>query len=81
MKDDVDILDGLGRDLGIAKVTLDEPELQPLVRVDREDVVEVLLVAGEEVVDADHGLAEIEQPLEQRRADEAGHARDQPATR
>ena len=46
-----------------------------------EDVVEVLLVPGDEVVDADDGLAEIEQLLEQRRADEAGDAGDEPAAR
>ena len=69
------------RDLGIAQVALDELELQPLVGVDREDVVEVALVPGQEVVDADHGLPEIEQPLEQRRADEAGDAGHEPAPR
>ncbi len=55
----------------IAQVALDELELQPLVRVDREDVLEIPLVAGDEVVDADDRLAEVEQPLEQRRSDEA----------
>ena len=46
-----------------------------------QDVVEVALVAGEEVVDADDGLPEIEQPLEQRRADEARDAGHQPPAR
>ena len=68
-------------DRGIAQVAFDEVELQALVGIDREDVVEILLVTGDEVVDADDGLAEIEQLLEQRRADEAGDAGDEPAPR
>ena len=47
----------------------------------RLDLVEVVLVAGGEVVEADDALAQLEQSLEQVRADEAGHAGDQPGTR
>src|SRR5213078_3081351 len=76
-----DVLAGLARHRGVAQVALDEAELQPLVGVDREHVLEVALVAGQEVVDADHALAEVEQALEQRRADEPGDPGHQPAPR
>jgi len=78
---DVDVLAGLARDRRIAQVALDEAKLQPLVGVDRENVLEVALVAGQEVIDADHALAEVEQAFEQGRADEPGDSRHQPAAR
>ena len=81
MQHDVDVLARLLRDRELAEVALDERELQALVGVDREDVVQVALVARQEIVDADDGLAEIEQALEQRRSDEAGDAGHEPAAR
>jgi hypothetical protein len=76
---DVDVLHRLRGDGGIAEISLDEAELQPLVGVDREHVVDVPLVAGEQTVDADHGLSEVEQSLEECRADEACDAGHEPA--
>jgi hypothetical protein len=60
---------------------VDHPEAQAGVGVDRQDVVEVAPVAVGEVVEADHGLAEVEQTLEERRADEPGDPGHQPAAR
>jgi hypothetical protein len=44
-------------------------------------VIEIALVAGGEVVEAGHLLAAAQQMFEQVRADEAGAAGDEPATR
>ena len=56
VEDDVDVLARFLRDARIAQVALDELELEALVRVDRQDVLDVLLLARDEVVDADDGL-------------------------
>src|SRR5688572_19313729 len=79
MQHDIDaVLQRFLRRSRIAQVTLDEPELQPLVGVDREHVVEVLLVPRDEAVDTHDRLAEIEQTLEDRRADKPSDAGDTP---
>lgn len=45
------------------------------------DFVEVVPMAGGEVVEADDGLVEPEERIEQVRADETGHAGDEPGAR
>ena len=45
------------------------------------DIVEIVAVAGGEVVETDDVLAEAQQRLEQMRSDESGAARDEPAQR
>jgi hypothetical protein len=66
----------------IADVAFEELEAARGCRADAcRHVVQVLDVAGREVVDTDHRLAEPEQILEQVRADESRHARDQEAAR
>lgn len=42
------------------------------------DLIQVVLVAGGEVVEPDDGLVELEQGFQQVGADEAGHAGDEP---
>jgi hypothetical protein len=56
---------------------VDEGEVLPLRWGDQGlDFVEVALVAGGEVVQADHALVEFEQGFQQVAADEAGYAGD-----
>jgi hypothetical protein len=60
-------------------VAFDEVEAGPLFGGDQGlDFVQVALVAGGEVVQADDALVEFEQGLQQVGADEAGHAGDEP---
>jgi hypothetical protein len=61
----------------VSYVALDEAEVLPLRRGDQGFYfVQVALVAGGEVVEADHALVEFEQGLEQVAPDEAGYACD-----
>ena len=63
----------------LADVALDEVEVGPLGGGDQAlHFVQVALVAGGEVVQANHALVELEQGLQQVTADEAGHACDEP---
>ena len=71
---------GAAAGVEVANVVLDEGEAGPsLVAHAGPHHVEVLLVAGDEVVESDHGLAEAEQPLQKIGADIAGNAGDEPA--
>ena len=45
------------------------------------DFIEIALIAGREIVEPHHALIELEQGLQQIRADEAGDAGDQPGFR
>ena len=61
----------------IADIALDEPEVSPLLLCNKAlHFVQVALVAGGKVVQADYALVELEQGFEQVAADEAGHAGD-----
>ena len=65
-----------------ADVALDEVEVGPLRGAHQGlHFVQVALVAGGKVVQANHALAELEQGFEQVAANEAGHAGDQPGVR
>lgn len=65
--------------LELANVALDELKVGPLLRGDQAlHFVQVALVAGGEVVEADHALVKLEQGFEQVAADEAGHTGDEP---
>ena len=66
----------------IADVALDEVEVLPgFGSHNRLDHVQVLLVAGEEVVETDNLLPQLQQVLEEVGADEAGAACDEPVGR
>src|SRR5690606_7044439 len=66
----------------VADVAFMKGEARPLLGADEfAHLVQVLLVAGGEVVQADHALVELEQGFEQVGADEAGDAGDQPGFR
>ena len=70
---------GLAAGVGIADVALDEAEAAPLFgRHQLLHHVEVVLVSGEEIVEAHDALAVGEQGLQQVGADEPGHAGDEP---
>ena len=63
-------------------IAFDEAEAAPLLgRDERAHFVEVVLIAGREVVQSDDGLVELEQRFQQIGADEAGHAGDEPLLR
>ena len=63
----------------IANVALNELEVGPLRRRNQAfHFVQVVLVAGGEVVQAGHALVELEQGLQQVAANETGHACNQP---
>ena len=79
VEDVVNSLAGLLAIGQLADVALDEVEAGPLGRRDEGlHFVEIVLVAGGEVVQADHALVQLEQGFEQVAADEAGHAGDEP---
>ncbi len=62
-----------------ANVAVDEPEARPLRLAQRRaDLVEIALVSGGEVVEADDLLLQGEQCLQEVRADETGDSRDEP---
>ena len=64
----------------VADVALDEVEPPPLQgRHEGLDGVQIAVVAGGKVVQADHVLVELQQGLQQVAAQEAGHAGDEPA--
>jgi hypothetical protein len=66
----------------LADVAFDELEARPLFRRHRFlDLLQVVAMAGGEVVQAHHLLIQLEQGLQQVAADEAGHAGDQPGFR
>ncbi len=63
----------------LADVALNEVELGPLLWGDQGlDFVQVALVAGGEVVEADHALVEFEQGFKQVAANEASHTGNEP---
>ena len=63
----------------LADVALDEVELGPLPWGDQSlDFIEVALVAGGEIVEADHALVEFEQGFEQVATNEASHTGNEP---
>lgn len=66
----------------VADIALDKGEARPLVgRDEAHDLIQVALVAGGEVVEADDPLIELEKGLEQVGPDEAGYAGDEPGLR
>ena len=63
----------------IADVSLDEFEFAPLLRADRPlNILEVMSIAGYEIVHSHHRLIEFEQRFEKVGADKSGNPRDQP---
>ena len=79
MQDVVHTFASLAAVVEVADVALDELEACPLFRADQLlDFVEVVLVAGGEVVEADHPLVELEQSFQQVGADEASYTGNQP---
>ena len=73
----VDALAGLAAGFRVADVALDEGEVSPLGFGDqRLDLVEVVLVAGGEVIEADHHLVQFQQCLQEVRTYEAGGTGD-----
>lgn len=66
----------------VADVALDEVKAGPLSGCDQgPHLIEVALISGGEVVQADHALVEPEQRLKQVAADEAGHPANKPGGR
>src|SRR6185369_4321374 len=79
MQDVVHALAGLPARVERADVALDEAEALPLLGADRlTDLVEVVLEAGGEVVQADDFLAALEQRLDEVRSDEPRATGDEP---
>ena len=79
MEDVVCAFDGFFAVVQVADVSFYEGELGPLFSGDFAlDFVQVVLVAGGEVVQADDGLVEAQQGFQQVGADKAGHAGDEP---
>ena len=71
--------DGLLAVFQVADVAFNEAEVGPLLCCDGVlNFVQVVLVTGGKVVQADNGLVEAQQGFQQVGADEAGHAGDQP---
>ena len=71
--------DGLLAVFQVADVAFDKGKIGPLVGGDGVlNFVQVVLVAGGEVVQADDSLVKAQQGFQQVGADEAGHAGDQP---
>jgi hypothetical protein len=63
----------------IADVSLDEFEFAPLLRTDRPfNILEVMSIAGYEIIHPHHRLIELEQRFEKIGADKSGNPRDQP---
>ena len=78
----IDALAGASAVIERADVALDEGEPRPLRRLDqRLHFIEIALIAGREIVEPHHALIELEQRLQQIRADKAGDAGDQPGSR
>lgn len=66
----------------IANITLDEGKALPLLWRDQTlDFIQIVLIAGGKIIQADHMLIELEQAFKQIRADKAGAACHQPAAR
>jgi len=79
MQDVIDAFAGVAAILERADVAFDETEPGPSRRADqRLDFVKIAPMSGGEIVQAHHGLVELEQSFQQVRADEAGDAGDQP---
>lgn len=63
----------------VADIALDEVEVLPLFGVDQAlHLIQVVLVAGGEVIQPHHPLVELQQGFQQVGADKAGHPGDQP---
>ena len=80
MQNVIHVLHGLLAGGRIADIALDEREVPPLFGAHRFlDFVQVVLMAGCEVVQTDDRLVQLQQGFQQIGADEAGAAGDQPA--
>ena len=63
----------------VANIPFQESKPRPLRRAhQRLDLLQVLLLAGREIVQADHPLVQLQQSLQQVRADEPRDTRHQP---
>src|ERR1039457_921718 len=79
MQDEINARTGALARSQVADVTLQELKPRPLRRRDqRADLLQVLPLAGREVIQADHPLIQFEQGLQQVRADESGDTGHKP---
>ena len=79
MQDEINARTGALARGQVADVTLQELKPRPLRRADeRLDLLQVLPLAGREVIQADHPLVQFEQGLQQVRADETRDPGHQP---
>lgn len=82
MQDVIDPLASAPTVIEVADIALDKGEAGPLVgRDEAHDFIQVALVAGGEVIEANDPLVELEKRLEQVGPDEAGYAGDEPGFR
>ncbi len=71
----------ISADLEITNVAFDKCEARPLIRRDEaSNVLEVVTVTRGEIIQSNDTLIELEQGLQQVRADETGDAGNQPQT-
>lgn len=82
MQHEVHALNGAVAGVQVANIAFHEGEARPLLGRDRcADFVQVALVAGGKVVQAGDGLVQLQQGLQQVRADEAGASGHEPLAR
>jgi hypothetical protein len=82
MKNIVGIRDRPSANIEVSDVALEHAEPLPESRTDLGlDIGEIMLMAGREIIEADHDLAEIKKGLDQIGTDKARSAGHQPALR
>nr|GEU28556.1 hypothetical protein [Tanacetum cinerariifolium] len=82
VQDEVGAGAGAAANHGVADIAFDQLEIAPDGGADRRPhLLQVVPVAGQEIVEPHHALPQFQQRLQQVGADEAGRAGDQPACR